>query len=49
MTAAMLYIQIAGGVDTMLLPITVLSVISLGLQAMLARIGIKLMYAYMPG
>ena len=48
-TAAMLYIQIAGGVEAMLLPITFLSVFALGLQAILARIGIKLMFAYMPG
>jgi len=48
-TSFMLYIQLAGGVEAMLMPIAGLSVAALVLQAILARIGIKLMYAYMPG
>lgn len=48
-TSAMMYIQIIWGVEAMLMPLTLLSFIALGLQAILARIGIKLMYAYMPG
>lgn len=48
-TVIMAFMVYKGGADAALLHVSLLAAAALLIQAVLARIGIKLMYAYMPG